>query len=313
MHRINYILLRLLQMIPVALGITIILFFLLRAIPGDPAAIRLGIRATPEGIANLHRRMGLDKPILVQYFIFLRDIVRLDFGDSFMFTVPVTKLISQRMPLTLFLASYATLMSIVITVPMAMIAALKKDRWVDNLIRGGFMLALGMPQFWLGIIMLLVFALWIPIFPISGFGKTVGEHFMHMTLPAFTLALAQSSWLVRSLRSDVINVLQADYVDFARAKGLRERFIFLRHILRNSLLPTVTILGLNVGYLVGGAVVVERVFAIPGMGSLMLDAIFGRDYAVVQGVTFFFAILVIFINLLTDLTYSFLDPRVTLE
>jgi peptide/nickel transport system permease protein len=312
MQRINYIFVRLLQMIPVALGITIILFFLLRAIPGDPAVIRLGDRATPEGVANLHRQMGLDKPIWTQYFIFLKDVVRLNFGDSFMFAVPVTDLIKQRMPLTLFLAAYATLMSIVITVPMAMIAALNKDRWVDNVIRGGFMLALGMPQFWLGIIMLILFSLWIPIFPISGFGDTIGEHFMHLTLPAFTLALAQSSWLVRSLRSDVINVLQADFVDFARAKGLRERFIFLRHILRNSLLPTVTILGLNVGYLVGGAVVVEKVFAIPGMGSLMLDAIFGRDYSVVQGVTFFFALLVITINLITDLTYSFLDPRVTL-
>ena len=238
MQRINYIFVRLLQMIPVALGITIILFFLLRAIPGDPAVIRLGDRATPEGVANLHRQMGLDKPIWTQYFIFLKDVVRLNFGDSFMFAVPVTDLIKQRMPLTLFLAAYATLMSIVITVPMAMIAALNKDRWVDNVIRGGFMLALGMPQFWLGIIMLILFSLWIPIFPISGFGDTIGEHFMHLTLPAFTLALAQSSWLVRSLRSDVINVLQADFVDFARAKGLRERFIFLRHILRNSLLPT---------------------------------------------------------------------------
>jgi peptide/nickel transport system permease protein len=133
-----------------------------------------------------------------------------------------------------------------------------------------------------------------------------------MTLPAFTLALAQSSWLIRSLRSDIINVLRADYVDFARAKGLRERFIFLRHILRNALLPTVTILGLNVGYMVGGAVLVERVFSIPGMGSLMLAAIFGRDYTVVQSVTLCFAAMVILINLMTDLTYSFLDPRVTI-
>jgi peptide/nickel transport system permease protein len=300
-------------MIPVALGITIILFFLLRLIPGDPAVIRLGIRATPEGIANLHRQMGLDKPIWVQYLIFLRDIAHLNFGDSFMFTIPVTRLIAQRLPVTLFLAFYSTLMAVLITVPMALIAALQKDRWLDNLIRGVFMLALGMPQFWFGIMLLLVFSLWIPIFPVSGFGTTLGEHFLHLTLPAFTLALVQSAMLIRSLRSDIINVLQADYVDFARAKGLRERFIFLRHILRNSLLPTVTILGLNIGYLVGGSVVVEKVFAIPGMGSLMLEAIFGRDYAVVQGVTFFFAILVILINLLTDLTYSFLDPRVTLE
>ncbi len=312
MHRINYILVRLLQMIPVALGITIILFFLLRAIPGDPAVIRLGIRVTPEGVANLHRQMGLDKPIWTQYLIFLRDILTFHLGDSFMFDVPVSSLIAQRLPITLFLTFYSTLMSIVITVPLALIAALNKDRIADHLIRSTFMLALGMPQFWLGIVMLLVFSLWIPLFPISGYGNTLVEHFHHLTLPAFTLALAQSSWLIRSLRSDIINVLRADYVDFARAKGLRERFIFLRHILRNALLPTVTILGLNIGYLVGGAVIVERVFSIPGIGSLMLDAIFGRDYVVVQSVTLCFAVMVILINLLTDLTYSFLDPRVTI-
>lgn len=312
MHRINYILVRLLQMIPVALGITIILFFLLRAIPGDPAVIRLGIRATPEGVANLHRLMGLDKPIWVQYAIFIRDIATLNLGDSFTFMVPVSTLIAQRLPITIFLAVYATLISICITVPLALLAALKKDHLPDHLIRGGFMLALGMPQFWLGIILLLLLSLWIPIFPVSGFGVTFWDHIVHLALPAFTLALAQSSWLIRSLRSDIINVLRADYVDFARAKGLRERFIFLRHILRNALMPTVTILGLNVGYLVGGAVVIERVFAIPGMGSLMIDAIFARDYAIVQSVTLSFALMVILINLLTDLTYSFLDPRVTL-
>jgi peptide/nickel transport system permease protein len=312
MRRVNYFIVRFLQMIPVALGITIILFFLLRAIPGDPAVILLGDKVTPQGVANLHHQMGLDKPIWTQYLIFLRNVLTLNLGNSLMYSTPVSSLIGQRLPITLFLAAYATLMSICITVPMALIAALNKDRITDNLIRGGFMLALGMPQFWLGIVMLLIFSLWIPIFPVSGFGSTFLEHIQHLTLPAFTLALAQSSWLIRSLRSDIINVLRADYVDFARAKGLRERFIFIRHILRNALLPTVTILGLNVGYLVGGAVIVEKVFSIPGMGSLMLDAIFSRDYSVVQSVTLCFASMVILINLLTDLTYSFLDPRVTI-
>lgn len=312
MQRLNYILVRLLQMIPVAVGITIILFFMLRAIPGDPAVIRLGIRATLQGVENLHRQMGLDKPVMVQYVIFFRDIFTLNLGDSFTFAVPVSSLIRQRLPITLFLAVYATFLSVLISVPMAMLAALNKDRMPDHVIRGGFMLALGMPQFWLGIMLLLIFGLWIPLFPISGYGDTFLEHLWHIFLPAFTLALAQSSWLVRSLRSDVINVLRADYVDFARAKGLREQFIFSRHILRNSVLPTVTILGLNIGYLVGGAVVVERVFSIPGMGSLMIDAIFARDYAIVQAVTLCFALMVIMINLATDVTYSFLDPRVTL-
>lgn len=312
MHRLNYIFVRLLQLVPVALGITMGLFFLIRAIPGDPAVIRLGIRATPEAVANLHREMGLDKPLLVQYGIFVKDIATFKLGDSLMYQKPVTELMAERLPRTLFLALYATVLSLLITLPMALWAAIKKDKIQDTLIRGGFMLALGMPEFWLGVILLLVFSLKLNLFPVSGYGKTFIEHLWHLALPAFTLALHQSSWMVRSLRSDIINVLRADYVDFARAKGLRERLVLVRHILRNALIPTVTILGVNIGYLVGGAVIVEKVFSIPGLGSLMLDSIFARDYTVVQGVTLYFASMIILINLLTDLVYSVLDPRVTL-
>lgn len=312
MQRLNYVLVRLLQLVPVALGITIALFFIIRAIPGDPAAIRLGIRATPEGIANLRREMGLDKPVFVQYVIFLRDICTLRLGQSIIYDVPVVDLIKARLPITLFLAVYATVFSVVITVPLALVAATQKDRWPDQLIRGGFMVLLGMPQFWIGVLFLIVFSLKLGLFPVSGFGRSFRDHLVHLFLPALTLSLAQAAMLVRTLRSDIIGVLRADYVDFARAKGLHERMVMLRHILRNALLPTVTILGLNVGYLVGGTVVIEKVFAIPGMGTLMLDAIFARDYPVVQGITLCFATLVILINLATDLTYSFLDPRVTL-
>lgn len=312
MHRLNYILVRLLQMIPVALGITIVLFFVIRAIPGDPAAIRLGIRATPEGIANLHREMGLDKPIWVQYAIFLRDVATLELGQSISYGISAATLIKARLPVTLFLAVYATLLSILITVPAAVLAAIRKDRPADQVIRGGSMVVLGMPQFWLGVLFLMVFSLRLGLFPVSGYGKTFADHLWHLFLPALTLSLALAAMLVRTLRSDVIDVLRADYVDFARAKGLGERRVMARHILRNALIPTITLLGLNVGYLVGGTVVVERVFAIPGMGSLMLDAIFARDYVVVQAVTLCFAVLVILINLVTDLAYSFLDPRVTL-
>jgi peptide/nickel transport system permease protein len=312
LHRLNYILVRLLQMIPVALGITIVLFFVIRAIPGDPAAIRLGIRATPEGIANLHREMGLDKPIWVQYAIFLRDVATLELGQSISYGISAATLIKARLPVTLFLAVYATLLSILITVPAAVLAAIRKDRPADQVIRGGSMVVLGMPQFWLGVLFLMVFSLRLGLFPVSGYGKTFADHLWHLFLPALTLSLALAAMLVRTLRSDVIDVLRADYVDFARAKGLGERRVMARHILRNALIPTITLLGLNVGYLVGGTVVVERVFAIPGMGSLMLDAIFARDYVVVQAVTLCFAVLVILINLVTDLAYSFLDPRVTL-
>ena len=313
MKKLNYILKRLLQLVPVVLGVTILLFFVMRAIPGDPAVIRLGIRATEEGVRNLRREMGLDKPLPVQYLIFLRDVVTLDLGTSIMYEYPVKRLILERLPKTLYLAGYATLLSVLITVPMALLAAMNKDRWPDQLIRGGFMLALGMPQFWVGVILLMIFALRIRLFPVSGFGETPIEHLRHMTLPAVALALQQSSWLMRSLRSDIIDVIRADYVDFARAKGLRERLVMTKHILRNALIPTVTILGLNIGYLVGGSIVIERVFAIPGMGSLLLNSIFSRDYTVVQGITLSFAAMVILINLLTDLVYSVLDPRVTLD
>lgn len=312
MQRLNYILVRLLQMIPVALGITIVLFFVIRAIPGDPAAIRLGIRATPEGIANLRREMGLDQPIWTQYVIFLRDVVTLNLGTSITYSIPVVMLIGARLPVTLFLAIYATLFSIMITLPAAMLAAIRKDRFADQVIRGGFMVLLGMPQFWIGVLFLIVFSLKLGLFPVSGFGETFRDHLVHLFLPALTLSLAQSAMLVRTLRSDIISVLRADYVDFARAKGLMERLVLTRHILRNALIPTVTILGLNVGYLVGGTVVIEKVFSIPGMGMLMLDSIFARDYTVVQSVTLCFAMMVILINLATDVTYSFLDPRVTL-
>lgn len=312
MRRFNYIVVRLLQLIPVALGITIVLFFLIRSIPGDPAQIRLGVHATPEAVANLRARMGLDQPLWTQYLFFLRDLASFDLGNSFMYEVPVGQLIGQRFPITLFLVCYATVISVILTVPMAMWSALRKDRLADQVIRGGFVLALGMPQFWIGILLLMILSVRIGIFPVSGYGETFAEHFYYLFLPAFTLGLSQAAMLVRSLRSDVIDVLNADYVDFARAKGLRERLVLLKHILRNALIPTVTILGLNVGYLVGGTVVIERVFAIPGMGLLMLDAIFARDYAVVQSATLVFAGIVVLINIATDLTYSFLDPRVTL-
>jgi peptide/nickel transport system permease protein len=313
MKRINYILVRLLQLIPVALGITIILFFVVRLIPGDPALIRLGIRATPESVENVRRQMGLDKPLMVQYVIFMGKLVKLDFGNSLLYAVPVTKLIAERMPRTVFLTVYATTLSILLTIPLAMLAALKKDRPIDQTIRVTFMIALGMPQFWIGTVLLMIFSVRYAVFPVSGFGDDFQDTLKHLFLPALTLAMAQSSWLVRSLRSDIINVMGLDYVDFARAKGLKERLVYVRHILRNALLPTVTILGLNFGKLLGGSVVVEKIFSLPGMGSMMIEAIFSRDYVVVQAVTFFFAIIVIMINLITDLMYSVLDPRVTLD
>ncbi len=312
MQRINYILVRLLQLLPVALGITIILFFVVRLIPGDPALIRLGIKATPESIENFRRQMGLDQPIMIQYFITMGKLFKFDLGNSLIYATPVINLISERLPRTVVLAVYATAFSIILTVPLALLAAFKKDKPIDQVIRVSFVVALGMPQFWIGTVLLMLFSVKLGIFPVSGLGETWQQTLRHLFLPALTLAMSQSSWLVRSLRSDIINVMGSDYVDFARAKGLKERFVNIRHILRNALLPTVTILGLNFGKLLGGSVVVEKIFSLPGMGNLMIESIFARDYVVIQAITFFFAIIVILINLITDLLYSVLDPRVTL-
>jgi len=220
-------------------------------------------------------------------------------------------LILERMPATIFLTFYAAAIAAVLTVPLGALAAVNRDRPVDQTIRAAFLVALGTPTFWLGILLILFFAVHLKWFPVSGFGKTVQEHFWHLFLPALTLALHLAAVLIRNLRSQIIAVLRADYVRTARAKGLGPRRIISGHVLRNALMSTVSIFGLQIGYLLSGAVVTETVFSIPGVGTLLIEGIGARDYPIVQGVTLFSATFVIFITLLTDLVYGVLDPRVS--
>jgi peptide/nickel transport system permease protein len=312
MDKIGFLGRRLLQLVPVAVGITIVVFLMLRLIPGDPVRIMLGSRATPESIASLQRSLGLDKPLWEQYVYFMRNLARGDLGISLLYRQPVRALVLERLPATLWLVGYSAALAVIITVPLAIVAARKKDHAVDQAIRGGTLLTLAMPSFWVGIIFMMFFSLRLDLFPVSGLGEGFRDRLYHLFLPSLTVALSLSAILIRSLRSSIVAVTLADFVETARAKGLTERRIMFKHILRNALISTVTILGVNIGWLIGGTVVIENLFAIPGLGALMLSSISGRDYPMVQGITLVFAVLVVTVNILTDLTYAIIDPRVRL-
>lgn len=304
---------RLAQLVPVAVGITIVTFFLIRLIPGDPAVVILGSHYTPQAAAALRKAMGLNRPVWDQYLLFMNNLVHANLGDSLYYNSPVTDLIVQRFVPTLFLVVYAAAMAALISIPLAVLAALKKDGLFDQTVRGIFLVTFAMPAFWVGIIFILIFSLHLHLFPVSGYGATFAEHLWYLFLPAFTIALGFSTVLIRTLRNSVLKVLQADYVDTARIKGISRLAVLRDHVLRNAILSAVTVFGINLAFLISGTVIIENLFAIPGLGQLLISSIFSRDYPVVQGVTLIFAVLIISVNLLTDVTYALLDPRVTYD
>ncbi len=273
----------------------------------------LGLHATPERVAEVRHMLGLDVPPHLQYFYFLANLFHGDLGQSITFGQPVRDLIQERLPATLFLVAYSAVLSLVLALPMATIAALRRDRTTDQIIRVVFLILFSTPSFWIGTIFLILFSLDLALFPVAGWGTNFVEHVYSLFLPALTLSLFQSALLVRNLRSTLIDVLNLPYVDFAKMKGLRPVTVFVWHVLRTSLGSTVTILGLNVGNLLTGTVVVEYVFTVPGTGTLLLGSVFTRDYPIIQAVTLVYALLVIGINVMTDLTYAALDPRVRLR
>jgi peptide/nickel transport system permease protein len=300
---------RLLQIVPTLLIIAIAVFLLVHVLPGDPVSAMLGDRGTPEAIARLRQQMGLNQPLPIQFFDFLRRVLSGDLGQSIALRVPVAQLIIQRLPVTLTLTVLAAALAVVMAVPLAFAAALFRDRPIDLLIRGTFQVGLSAPVFYMGLLLIIVFAVRLHWFPIGGMGNGVLDTIWHLFLPALTLALSLSAILMRNLRASIIGVLSAEYVDFARAKGISRFHIMTRHVLPNALISTVALFGLNVGSLLGGAVVTETVFAVPGVGALMVDSIYGRDYPVVQGLTLVLAVLVSLAFLATDIVESWLDPR----
>ncbi|MEJ2164937.1 MAG: ABC transporter permease [Desulfobacterales bacterium] len=312
MHRFNFVIFRPIQMIPVLFGISLITFILIHSIPGDPVRILLGPRATQEVIKAVHAQYGLDKPIYIQYGYFLLNLAKGDMGRSIVFKMPVLALIGERISATLFLLTYGLIQSLVLTLPLAITAAVYRGRVPDHLIRLVSTVGLGFPPFWLGIMLMVVFSVWLGQFPVSGYGKTFVEHLHHLFLPSLTIAVALSAVLVRNLRASLLIEMDSDYVAASRAKGLPERWIFLRHVIRNSLIPTINLLGVNLGWLIGGTVVIETVFSVPGLGSLLVSSIFTRDYMVVMGITMAFACAIVSVNFIVDIATVALDPRIEL-
>jgi peptide/nickel transport system permease protein len=310
----GYVVRRLIQLVPIVLGVTALVFFLIHLVPGDPARTILGNHATAAKVALLHKEWGLDKPLPVQYWRFLGRMLHGDLGSSLFYSVPAGRLVVQRLPPTLWLIGLGTLFSVLIAVPLAALAATKRDRLPDQIVRAVPLVGLGFPQFWLGIMLLLAFGLHLGRgFPVGGYGNGVFGHLHSMFLPSLTVALAIAPILVRSLRASLLEVFESDYVTTARSKGLSEGRVLVRHALRNAVISTVSVLGVNIGFLVGGTLVIEQVFALPGIGQLMINSIFQRDFPVVQAVTLVFAIMVVLVYLLTDVVHALLDPRVRFD
>lgn len=310
MSRVGLVLWRLVQIVPTFILIGIAIFVLARVLPGDPVSAMLGDRASDEAVNRLRQQLGFDRSIFTQLLLFLEGIAKGEFGSSTAYRIPVTQLIADRLPVTITLTALATVIALSMAVPLAFVAAVNANRWPDFLIRSVFQVGLSSPVFYVGLILLTVFAAWLRWFPVGGYGDTLGDKLWHLFLPAVTLALSFSAVIMRNLRAAILEVLTAEYVDFARSKGLAQRIILFRHVLRNALVSTVTLVGLHIGSLLGGAVITESVFAVPGVGRLMVDSIFARDYPVIQALTLVLAVVVSLAFLITDLIQMALDPRV---
>src|SRR5436309_3955738 len=302
---------RVVAIVPVLFGVSIVVFLLIRLIPGNPAISILGERATPELVERVRNQLGLDLPIWRQYLHFLGNVSRGDFGASYFYHQEVSMLTLERIPITLALIAYATAIALVIAVPFATLAAARREGLVDHAIRLVFTGTIGIPTFWMGIILALLLSVKVRLLPLGGVGVSRLDTLWHLTLPALTIALHISPIFVRALRSSLIEVMNSDYVTTGVAMGLRPITLLVSYLLRNGLTPFISVLGLNVGWLIGGTIIIEQVFGVPGVGSLLITSILTHDYSIIQFVALVLAVLVILVNLLTDLAYAALDPRVS--
>jgi len=302
--------LRLLQAVPVLLGVTLVAFLAIHLVPGDPVRIMLQGRASDAAVAEIYARLGMDKPLIVQYALFVGRALVGDLGTSIIQRAPVATIVGERLGASTFLLAYATLISVLLAVPLAVWAAARRDRLADHVIRIAGTVSFAMPSFWIGLILILGFGLTLKWFPIAGFGRGFGGHMHHLFLPALTIALFLAPLLIQSLRAAMLEAMTVEHVEVARAKGLSETRILFKYVLRAALIPVVTILAVNIGWLLSGSVIVESVFSVAGLGTLLVHAVSTRDYPVIQGLTLVFAVLVIGVNLLADLAYALIDRRV---
>jgi peptide/nickel transport system permease protein len=308
-----YVLRRLLATIPVMLIVAVLVFLMLRLTPSDPAAIIAGDTATTEQVAEIRQRLGLDQPILTQFVIWGSRTLKGDLGESFFFRKQVTELVLDRVEPTLSLALVTIAFSVLIAVPLGTLAAYRHGGWLDGIVMGFSVLGFSVPVFVVGYVLIYVFAIqlnWLPVQGYQRIGLGVGGWLQRLILPALTLSVIYVALIARITRTSVLEVMNEDYIRTARAKGQTERRVLTRHALANAAVPIVTVIGLGVALLIGGVVVTESVFTIPGLGRLTVDAVLARDYPTIQAVILLFSLAYVLINLAVDMTYTFLDPRI---
>jgi peptide/nickel transport system permease protein len=298
------------QSLIVLLGVSFVSFLLIHLVPGDPVRIALGPKAPRQEVLQVRHELGLDRPLLEQYARFLGHALRGDFGYSIQDRVPVSSLVLPRIVPSVLLLTYATVVAILLATPLAIVSALRRNRACDHLIRLVSMVTFAMPAFWLGLVLVQLFSLHWSLFPVSGYGSTASSRLLDLTLPALTIGLYLAPLLVRTLRGSLIEVLASDYIEAARARGLPATRVIGRHALRNASMATVTVLAVNLGFLISGTVIVEVVFSIPGLGSLIVSQVQTRDFPTVQALTLIFGAIVIAINFLTDVVHAAVDPRI---
>jgi len=310
---LGYILRRLLQTIPVMLVVAIFIFLMLRLTPSDPAAIIAGDNANAEQVAQIRSQLGLDQPMLQQFVIWIGKVLTGDLGESFFFKKTVAALVGERIEPTLSLAFFTIMIAVLVAVPLGVLAAHRQDTWIDRLVMGFSVLGVSLQEFVIGYLLIYVFAIWLNWLPVQGYQR-IGEGVLgwaqRLILPSMTLSVIYIALIARMTRASVLEVLSEDYIRTARAKGQIERKVLFRHALRNAAVPIVTVIGLGIALLIGGVVVTESLFTIPGLGRLTVDAVLARDYPTIQAVILLFSFVYVMINLAVDLIYTLLDPRI---
>jgi peptide/nickel transport system permease protein len=312
----EYILRRLVLLIPTVLGVTLLVFLMMRFIPGDPVSLLLGDYATPQAAAAIRQQYGLDRPLHVQYVLWVGQLVSGNWGYSIIARRPIFSDLVRRLPITLELVVLSMGFALLIAIPSGIIAALRPYSWHDYSAMTTATLGVSIPEFFLGVLLIFVFCLTWDVLPAVGYvplTQSISENLRHMLLPAVTLGLGRAALLTRLIRASMLEVIRLEYVTTARAKGLGERVVVLKHALKNALIPTVTVLGLQIGFLMGGAIVVESIFAVPGVGLFGITAIAMRDYPQVQAFVLCVALAFVLMNLLVDVMYGFFDPRITYD
>jgi peptide/nickel transport system permease protein len=311
---LGYIFKRLLLTLPTLLLVSVGVFFLIRLIPGDPALVLLGEGADAASLAGVRADLGLDRPVPVQFLAWLEHAVRGDLGRSIVSGEPVARLILEHFGLTAVVVLVAVTLATLIAVSAGLVAAWRQDSGIDLAVVGSATVVLAVPSFWLGLLLLLLFGVklgWLPFVGYVPFSESSAQAALFLVMPVVTLTITESGVLTRMMRASSIDVLQLDYVTHARAKGLSEATVLIRHVFPNAFAPTLTLVGLTLGHLLGGVAVIETVFTLPGLGRLMVDSVLSRDYPVVQGCLLFTAVVYVVVNLLVDLCYPIFDPRVT--